>query len=96
MNAGSLSHIDDKVDVGVIVVVASTRHFNVSIGHSDVLGIDPQILRSSHDRELDGSLIPKRLVRPLSDRTNLFHSGDTVVGNKDLLSGKAGSVDGAT
>jgi hypothetical protein len=96
MNAGSLSHIDDKVNVGVVVVVASTRHLDVSIGHPDVLGVNPQIFRGSHDREFDGSLIPKRLVGPFSDRTNLFYSGDTVVGDEDLFIGMAESVDGVT
>ena len=93
MDASSLSYIDDKVDVGVIVVVASTRDFDISIGHPDVLGIDPQILRGGHDREFDGSLIPKSLVGPLSYRTDLFYSGDTVVGDEDLLIGTAGSME---
>jgi len=43
-----------------------------------------QILRSSHDGELDSSLISKRLVAPLPHRSNLLDGSDTVVGDEDL------------
>lgn len=45
---------------------------------------DVQILRSSHDSELDCPLVTKLLVRPLADGSNLFDGGDTVVGDEDL------------
>jgi hypothetical protein len=90
MNASSFGYIDDKVDVGIIVVVASTRHFDITIGHPDIFSVDPKIFRGGHDREFNGTLIAKRLVRPFPDRTDLFYSGDTVVGNEDLSRAKSG------
>jgi hypothetical protein len=56
----------------------------VVVGHSDVIGIGIQVLGRGHDCELNGSLIAKSLVRPLTDRANFFHGRYTVVGDKDL------------
>lgn len=41
VNASALSHIDNHVDVGIVVVVGASRHFDVLVSHSDVVGIDP-------------------------------------------------------
>ena len=40
VDACSLSDIDDKVDVGVVIVVGSSWDFHESVCHSNVLGID--------------------------------------------------------
>lgn len=80
----TLSDIDNKVDIGVIVVVGSTGNLYISVGHSDVLGIDSQILRCSHDGELDRTLGTKGLVGPFSDRSDFLDGSDTVVGDQDL------------
>ena len=85
----TLSDIDDKIDIGVIVVVGSTGNLYISVGHSDVLGIDSQIFRCSHDGELDRTLGTKGLVGPFSNRSNLLDSGNTVVCDKDLEMSKA-------
>lgn len=84
MHTCSFSNIYNKVDVGVVVVVASTGHFDVSISHSNVLCIDPQIFGRGHDGELDSTFVAKRFVRPFSDRTDFLDGGDTVVGDEDL------------
>jgi hypothetical protein len=84
MDASSLSDIDNKVDVGVVVVVASSWHFDESISHPNVLCVDSQIFRCRHDGELYGSLVAERLVRPFSNGSDLLDSGDTVVGDEDL------------
>jgi hypothetical protein len=80
----ALRDIDDKVDIGVIVVVRSTGDFNISVGHPDVLGIDSQVFGSGHDGELYCALGPESLVGPFSDRSDFLDGGDTVVGDKDL------------
>jgi hypothetical protein len=46
------------------VIVASTRDFDVHVCHSDVLGIDFQVIRGSHDDEFDGSLVSERFIGP--------------------------------
>jgi hypothetical protein len=85
MYARSLSNVHNEIDICVVVVVASTRHLDVTIGHSDVFGVDSEILRRSHDGKFDGSLIPKSLVAPFPDGTDLFYGSNTVVGNEDLV-----------
>lgn len=80
----TLSDIDNKVDIGVIVVVGSTGNLYISVGHSDVLGIDSQIFRCSHDGEFDRTLGTKGLVGPFSDRSDFLDGSDTVIGDQDL------------
>jgi hypothetical protein len=45
---------------------------------------DEQVFGSSHDSELDGTLVAELLVAPLSDRSDLLDGCDTVVGDEDL------------
>lgn len=85
VDASSLCNIDDEVNVGVVVVVASSGHFNVSISHSDVFCVDTQIFGCCHDRELDGSLIAKSLIGPFANRTDFLDGSDTVIGDENLL-----------
>jgi hypothetical protein len=85
VNACTLSDVDNKVDIGVIVVVGSTGNFNISVGHSNVFGVNSQILGRGHDGELDCALGTESLVGPFSDRSNLLDGGDTVVCNQDLV-----------
>lgn len=85
----SFSNIDNKVDVGIVVVVASTGHFDESISHSDILCVDSQIFRCGHDGELDSTFVAECFVRPFSDRTDFLDGGDTVVGDEDLEGRKA-------
>jgi hypothetical protein len=42
--AGSLSDVDDNIDVRVVVVVRPSGYFDVLVGHSDVVGVDFEIL----------------------------------------------------
>jgi hypothetical protein len=84
MNASTLCDIDDKVDIGVIVVVRPSWNFDISVSHSDVLGIDTQILWRSHDGKFDSSLGAECLVGPFSNGSDLLNSSNTVVGNQDL------------
>ena len=85
MNACTLSDVDNKVDIGVIVVVGSTGNFNISISHPNVFGVNSQILGRGHDGEFDGALGTESLVGPFSDRSNLLDSGDTVVCDQNLV-----------
>jgi hypothetical protein len=80
----SLRNIDNEVDVGVVVVIASSWYFHISVGHPDVFGVDAQIFRSRHDGEFDLSIRAKSLVRPFSNGSNFFDSCNTVVGDEDL------------
>ena len=82
----TLCNIDNQVDIGVVVVVRPSGDLDIAIGHTDVLRIDLQIFRSRHNGELDGALCAKRLVAPLSDRTDLLYSGNTVVRDENLKS----------
>lgn len=84
VNAGSLSDIDDEVDVSVVVVVRATGYLDVLVGHADVVGIDFEVLRGGHDGKFNGTLIAKGLVGPFSDGANLLDGSDTVVANEDL------------
>src|SRR5258708_2215097 len=79
MNASSLGHIDDQVNIGVIIVVGTPRNFDVLVCHPDILGIDLQIVGGSHHRKFDCALASKRLVAPLPNGSNFFHGGDTLM-----------------
>jgi hypothetical protein len=97
MHTGPLSNVDNDVDVGVVVVVGSTGHFDVLVGHADVVGVDLKIFRSGHHDKLDRALRTERLVRPLAHRANLFDGSDTWRGEVGLgqqgLSGGDGCSD---
>lgn len=66
------------------MVVCSSRHFDVMISHSDIVGVGCQIFGCSHDGELNSPLVAEGLVCPFPDGTDLFDGGDTIVGNQDL------------
>jgi hypothetical protein len=80
----TLRDVHNKVDIGVIVVVGSTRDFYISVSHPDVFGIDSQILWRGHDGEFDCALGTKGLVGPFSNRSDLLDGGNTVVCDQDL------------
>jgi hypothetical protein len=84
VNASSLGNVNDQIDVRVVVVVASTRNFDISISHTNVLGVDSQVFGSGHDGELNGSLVAESFVSPFADGTDLLDGSDTVVGDEDL------------
>mgnify|MGYP006976734340 FL=1 len=54
------------------------------ICHADVVGIGLKIFWRSHDRELDGTLVSERLVRPFSYRPDLLDGCNTVVRDQNL------------
>ena len=82
MNACPLGNINDQVDIGVIVIVASSRNLDVLICHTNVFGVHFKIFRSCHHNEFNRSLLSKRFVSPFSNGTNLFDCGNTVVANQ--------------
>lgn len=92
VNSSALSNIDNEIHVGVVVVVGSSWHLNILIGHADVFGVDLEILRCCHDGELDGTLVAKGLVRPLADGADLLDGSNTVVGDQDLCDDTVASM----
>lgn len=108
MDIHSLGHIDDQLDVRIIVVICAsgylkngekktltiwlpssarlaTAYLHILIGHTNVIGVCPQILRCGHDRELNGPFVAECLVGPFPNRPNLLDSCDTIVGNEHLF-----------
>lgn len=81
----ALGNINNKLDVCIVVVICATGHFDVVVGHSDVIGVGSQIFGGGHDCELNGLFVAKRLVGPFPYRSNLLDGSDTVVGNQYLL-----------
>ncbi len=84
MNSSSLSNVDDEIDVCIVVIITSTWNLDVTIGHPDVFGVDPQVFGSSHDGELDGTFVAKGLVSPFTNGSDLLDSCDTIVGDENL------------
>lgn len=84
MDVHALRNVDDQFDIGVVVVVGTAGDLNVVVGHTDVICVGLQIFGGGHDGELDSPLVAERLVRPFSDRSDLFDGRNTVVGNEDL------------
>lgn len=83
MYTSTFSNVDDQVNIGIVVVVRSTGHLDVLVGHTNVLSIDRQIFGGGHHDKLDGSLKTKRLVCPFADGANLFDCRNTVVADQD-------------
>jgi hypothetical protein len=54
------------------------------ISHTNVIRVGGQILWCCHHRELNGPFFSEGLVCPFSDRSDLFHRGDTVICNEHL------------
>lgn len=46
------------------MIVTSARYFNILVCHSDVFGIDFQVVWSRHYYKLYGLFISKSLIRP--------------------------------
>ena len=86
MNTCTLRHIDDIVDIGVVVVVCASGNFDISVSHPDVLCVDAQVFRRGHDCELDLAVRAECLVGPFPDGPDLLDGGDTVVSDEDLYS----------
>ena len=84
VHAGTLSNIDNQLDIGVIVSIGATGHFHVFVRHADVFSVHTQVFRRRHYDKLNGTLIAKRLVGPFAHGANLFHSCNTIVTNKHL------------
>lgn len=84
MDTGSLRNIYNEINVGIVVVVASTWDLNVSVRHADIFGVDSQIFRGRHDSEFNLTIRAKGFVRPFSDGPNFLNSGNTVVGDQNL------------
>lgn len=89
MDVHTLGHVDNELDVCVVVVICAARDFDVVVSHADVVGVGLQILWGGHDGEVDGALVAKRLIRPFSDGSDLLDGGNTVVGNENLRRGLA-------
>lgn len=60
----TLGNINDKLDIGVVVVICAAGDFDVVISHPDVVGIGLQIFGGGHNGELDGALVAECLVGP--------------------------------
>jgi hypothetical protein len=84
VNVHTLGHINDELDVGVVVVVGATGDLDVLVRHADVVCVGRQVLGGGHDGELDGALIAQCLVCPLPHGADLFDGGDTVIRNQNL------------
>lgn len=63
----------------------SQPYLDVSVRHSNVVRICLQVLRSGHDSKLYGPFVAEGLVGPFSDGSDLFHGGNSVVGNEHLV-----------
>jgi hypothetical protein len=84
VNSSALSHLNDKVDIGVVVVVPATGDLDILVGHADVLGVRLEVFGGGHDNKLDGALVAKGLVGPFSHGADLLDGSNAVVRDKDL------------
>lgn len=84
VHLSSTGDVDDKLDVGIIIVVGPTRNGHILVRHFDIFSIGLEILRSDHDHEPDGSFIFEHLIRPATYRTHALDSSDSIVGDEDL------------
>lgn len=104
MHPHPLRHINNQLDIRIVVIIRPPRylspssvpiipllhfqltstHLNILIRHPNIIRIRLQILRRRHHRKLYRPLIPKRLVRPLPNTTDLLNRRNTVVRNQHL------------
>lgn len=84
MNIHSFGNIDNQLDIGIIIIIGTTGHLDIFIGHSDVVRIGVQILWGSHYCELNRSLVAEGFVGPFSYGANLLDGGNTIVGDEYL------------
>ena len=85
MHSRPLRNIHNQIHIGVVIIVRSARHLDISVRHPDVLCIYAQVLGSSHDGELNLSVRAEGLVGPFADGTDFFDGSDTIIGNKYLI-----------
>lgn len=84
MNVHPFGNVDDKLNIGIIIIIGASRHLNILVGHANVVRICLQIFGSCHHCKLDRSLVPKGFVGPFPYGPDFLDGGDTIVGNEYL------------
>mmetsp|Transcript_33963 Transcript_33963/g.74704 ORF Transcript_33963/g.74704 Transcript_33963/m.74704 type:complete len:459 (+) Transcript_33963:4774-6150(+) len=87
-----LGNLGDNINVGVVVKVLPGGDLDEGIGETDELGVGLEIFRGGHGNELDGALISKLHVGPLTHGQDGLGGCHTIVGDKDLLDGKVAAA----
>jgi hypothetical protein len=67
MNASTFGNIHDEIDIGIVVIIRTSRNFDIAVSHANVFRVDLEIIRGSHDCEFDFAFASKCFIAPLSD-----------------------------
>mmetsp|Transcript_22294 Transcript_22294/g.72301 ORF Transcript_22294/g.72301 Transcript_22294/m.72301 type:complete len:2084 (-) Transcript_22294:68-6319(-) len=87
-------HLDDKLDVGVVVLVRSPGDVHKLIRETNVFCVGANVLRRCHDDKVQdvAAILAERLVRPTPHRPNRLCSSQAVVGDQDARDGAVSAV----
>ena len=84
MRTDSLRHIDNELDIRIVVRIRSTGDQDILISHANVLGIDAQVFWRGHHNELDRAVIAKGIIGPCPNGPYFFHRGNAIVTHQYL------------
>ena len=70
--------------VRVVVLVGTTRNFNVIVREADEFGIRGDVFRRRHGQELNGVVVAKRVESPSTHREDALRRSHTVVRDENL------------
>ncbi|CAN8023057.1 unnamed protein product, partial [Ixodes persulcatus] len=76
-----LGNVQDKVHVGIVVVVRAARHRHTVVRQLDVLCTRGTMhaIAPHHDDKADGLVVAEHLVRPSSNGAHAFYCRNAVV-----------------
>lgn len=82
VHIGTVCHLDNELDIAIVVVVGTARDLHKLVSHADVLRINAHVLGCGHGDQSNRALIAKGLVGPAANAADELHRGNAVVGNQ--------------
>ena len=79
----AFSRLEDELDIGVVVVIRSSRHLYELIGQLHVLSIDPDVFRRRHRDHRHRLVTSKRPDGPHADASHELDGAQSIVRHQD-------------
>ncbi len=82
VHIGAVRHLDNELDIAIIVVVRAARNLHKLIGHADVLCVDAHVLGGCHGDQRNRAFVAKGLVGPAADAADELDRGDAIISHE--------------
>lgn len=79
IDIGPIRHLDDELDISIVVVVGTAGNLHKLVSHANVLCINAHVLWCRHSHQSHCSFIPKCLVSPAADAADKLDCSNAIV-----------------